>query len=272
MGEADYIARRARRSSALWCSLIAIGGSKRGRFADYGSPRISAAAKINGISYSQLIKGLKQARVELDRKILAEIAVADMAGFGQIAQTAKSHLRRLKVPESSSQMNDSLEALRGEVLDRIQQIRLRRGARTDTGRESWAAAAALRCCCAVMKDMPAEERPRRRRSSSINCAATSRSAWTSGLAPCRSKPKRRRSADERIDITLPGTRFGSAAALHPLTLVIDEIIDIFWGMGFEIARGPDIEDDYHNFEALNIPKDHPARDMQDTFFVSTDDC
>ena len=50
--------------------------------------------------------------------------------------------------------------------------------------------------------------------------------------------------------------------------MIDEIIDIFSGMGFEIARGPDIEDDYHNFEALNFPKDHPARDMQDTFFVS----
>ena len=49
---------------------------------------------------------------------------------------------------------------------------------------------------------------------------------------------------------------------------MDEIIDVFWGMGFEIARGPDIEDDYHNFEALNIPQDHPARDMQDTFFVS----
>jgi large subunit ribosomal protein L20 len=54
--------------------------------------RIGAAAKINGISYSQLIKGLKQARVELDRKILAEIAVADMAAFGRIAETAKSHL------------------------------------------------------------------------------------------------------------------------------------------------------------------------------------
>ena len=54
--------------------------------------RIGAAAKINGISYSQLIKGLKQAGVELDRKILAEIAVADMAAFGQIADTAKSHL------------------------------------------------------------------------------------------------------------------------------------------------------------------------------------
>ena len=54
--------------------------------------RIGAAAKINGLSYNQLINGLKQARVELDRKILAEIAVADMPAFGQLAQTAKSHL------------------------------------------------------------------------------------------------------------------------------------------------------------------------------------
>ncbi|HEX9265218.1 MAG TPA: 50S ribosomal protein L20 [Candidatus Binatia bacterium] len=54
--------------------------------------RIGAAAKINGLSYSQLIKGLKQAGVELDRKVLAEIAIADMSGFGQLVQTAKSHL------------------------------------------------------------------------------------------------------------------------------------------------------------------------------------
>ena len=52
---------------------------------------------------------------------------------------------------------------------------------------------------------------------------------------------------------MPGTRW-ERGRTHPLTLVIDEIIDIFWGMGFEIARGPDIEDDYHNFEALNIPE------------------
>ena len=70
-----------------------------------------------------------------------------------------------------------------------------------------------------------------------------------------------------MDITLPGTRW-ERGRIHPLTLVFDEIIDVFWGMGFEIARGPDIEDDYHNFEALNIPQDHPARDMQDTFFVA----
>ncbi|KPK91161.1 hypothetical protein AMJ80_07630, partial [bacterium SM23_31] len=56
--------------------------------------------------------------------------------------------------------------------------------------------------------------------------------------------------------------------LHPLTLVLDEIISLFDGMGFEVATGPDIETDYYNFEALNIPEDHPARDLQDTFYLN----
>jgi phenylalanyl-tRNA synthetase alpha chain len=74
-------------------------------------------------------------------------------------------------------------------------------------------------------------------------------------------------AAERIDITIPGTR-RPRGSLHPLAQVLDETVSIFMAMGFEVARGPDIEDDYHNFAALNIPADHPARDMQDTFFVA----
>jgi phenylalanyl-tRNA synthetase alpha chain len=73
-------------------------------------------------------------------------------------------------------------------------------------------------------------------------------------------------AAERIDITLPG-RKRPRGSLHPLLQTLDETIAIFTAMGFEVARGPDIEDDYHNFAALNIPADHPAREMQDTFFV-----
>ncbi|HET8563178.1 MAG TPA: phenylalanine--tRNA ligase subunit alpha, partial [Candidatus Binatia bacterium] len=87
------------------------------------------------------------------------------------------------------------------------------------------------------------------------------------LGEIKQREKERALREQRIDITLPGSRW-ERGRIHPLSLVLDEIIDVFWGMGFEIARGPDIEDDYHNFEALNIPKDHPARDMQDTFFVS----
>jgi phenylalanyl-tRNA synthetase alpha chain len=69
------------------------------------------------------------------------------------------------------------------------------------------------------------------------------------------------------DLTLPGRR-QFRGTRHPLTQTLDEIKSIFVSMGFGIADGPEIEDDYHNFEALNFPPDHPARDMQDTFFLS----
>ncbi len=73
--------------------------------------------------------------------------------------------------------------------------------------------------------------------------------------------------NEKIDISLPGLPLQSGG-LHPITLVTNEIKNIFIGMGFTIAEGPEIETDYYNFEALNVPKDHPARDMQDTFYIS----
>lgn len=75
--------------------------------------------------------------------------------------------------------------------------------------------------------------------------------------------------DEILDATLPG-RMMPLGSKHPVTLVIEEICDIFAGLGFLVAEGPEIELDYYNFEALNFPKDHPARDMQDTFFVQND--
>jgi len=70
-----------------------------------------------------------------------------------------------------------------------------------------------------------------------------------------------------VDITLPG-RVPHLGRLHPITLVSMEIAGIFQRLGFEVAEGPEVELDYYNFEALNIPKDHPARDMQDTFYIS----
>lgn len=72
---------------------------------------------------------------------------------------------------------------------------------------------------------------------------------------------------ETIDVTMPG-RIKPIGKKHPLTIVLDELKDIFLGMGYEIAEGPEIELDYNNFEALNIPKNHPARDTQDTFYIS----
>ncbi|HVL50048.1 MAG TPA: phenylalanine--tRNA ligase subunit alpha [Actinomycetota bacterium] len=73
---------------------------------------------------------------------------------------------------------------------------------------------------------------------------------------------------ERLDVTLPG-RTPSAGKLHPLTEVLEEIVDIFVGLGFQVAEGPLVETDYYSFQALNIPPDHAARSMQDTFYVDT---
>lgn len=72
---------------------------------------------------------------------------------------------------------------------------------------------------------------------------------------------------EQIDVSLPG-RIPRRGFLHPITQINRQICDIFTTMGFEIAEGPEVESDYYNFEALNIPKNHPARDMQDTFYIS----
>lgn len=74
---------------------------------------------------------------------------------------------------------------------------------------------------------------------------------------------------EVIDVTLPGKEI-KKGSLHPVTQTIREIEEVFIGLGFEIAEGPEIETDYYNFEALNLPKDHPARDMQDSFYITPD--
>lgn len=77
----------------------------------------------------------------------------------------------------------------------------------------------------------------------------------------------RKLAEEVIDVTMPGKK-NDEGKLHPLTQVKNELAEIFMGMGFSIADGPEVEYDYYNFEALNIPKNHPARDEQDTFYIA----
>src|SRR5512134_3075266 len=72
--------------------------------------------------------------------------------------------------------------------------------------------------------------------------------------------------DDRVDVTLPGRR-PRPGSLHPLTIVRSKIVDVFTRMGYRVAEGPEIEDDWHNFEALNIPPDHPARTMKDSLYV-----
>src|SRR5206468_6253780 len=82
------------------------------------------------------------------------------------------------------------------------------------------------------------------------------------LEATRAAERRRQRERERPDLTLPGRR-PARGVVHPLSRVRDEIVTIFTGLGFSVAEGPEIETDAYNFEALNIPRDHPARDMQD---------
>lgn len=89
------------------------------------------------------------------------------------------------------------------------------------------------------------------------------------LEELRATELQRRLTAERIDVTLPGRRLRRGSK-HPITQVTEEIVGIFASLGFGVAEGPEVERDFYNFEALNIPRDHPARDMQDTFYVSDD--
>ncbi len=162
-------------------------------------------------------------------------------------------------------MNESLETLQQEVLERIHHCNSEtevEEVRVETLGRSGRLTSMLR----GLKDLPPEERPGT--GEQLNrLRKLFEEEIEERFRQIKEDAKGKALNDEWIDITLPGTRW-ERGRVHPLTLMIDEIVDVFQGMGFEIARGPDIEDDYHNFEALNIPKDHPARDMQDTFFVS----
>ncbi len=87
------------------------------------------------------------------------------------------------------------------------------------------------------------------------------------LEELKEKELKDRLQKEKLDVTMPGDR-RELGHKHPLSIVLDEVKDIFFGMGFNVATGPEIEWDYYNFEALNIPKGHPARDTQDTFYIT----
>src|ERR1044071_74305 len=162
-------------------------------------------------------------------------------------------------------MNESVDALRAEVLERIQNC----ASESDLEQlrvEVLGRKGRLTSLLRTLKDLPPEDRPKA--GEALNQTRQQiEEQLDERLSFVKAQAKERALKQEWIDITLPGTRWARGHA-HPLTLVMDEIIDVFGGMGFEIGRGPEIEDDYHNFEALNIPADHPARDMQDTFFVS----
>ncbi len=116
-----------------------------------------------------------------------------------------------------------------------------------------------------MGALPAEERPRV--GQMVNqLRAELETAMTEREKMLQSALKAARLKEETLDVTMPGKR-AAAGGLHPLNSVLNNMIDIFQSMGFDVVDGPEVETDYYNFECLNVPKDHPARDMQDTFYI-----
>ncbi len=116
-----------------------------------------------------------------------------------------------------------------------------------------------------MGKLPAEERPKV--GQLVNeVRAALEEALDKRAAELKEREKEERLAAETIDVTLPGPE-RSAGSLHPMNIALNKMIDIFVGMGYEVVEGPEVEYDHYNFELLNLPKNHPARDAQDTFYV-----
>ena len=119
-----------------------------------------------------------------------------------------------------------------------------------------------------MRDVPKDKRPE------VGMIINALKVWAEDQfgkldKNIKAKELKKQYAAEAIDVTLPGNT-SKRGAYHPNTLVRRELISIFAGMGFTVFEGPEIENEYYNFTALNTPADHPARDMQDTFYITDD--
>ena len=158
----------------------------------------------------------------------------------QLQELKENVLRELKnIPHASA-----LEQLRVQVLGKKGQL-----------------TAMLR----TMGHLPPEERPIMGQMVN-NARETIEQAMKEKIAEFEKKEKNKRLAAETVDVTMP-VEERSQGAMHPMNIALEKMIDIFVGMGYEVVDGPEIEFDHFNFELLNLPKNHPARDMQDTFYV-----
>ena len=159
-------------------------------------------------------------------------------------------------------MKEKIENLRSEIELAME--------KTATGTELYQLKlkfqAELKTIMGGMKDLPKEEKPAFGKIVNEFKQAMEEKFELRAIV-VREKEMQAKYEKERIDISMPGKKRKNGA-LHPITLVKNELIDIFAGMGFKVFEGPEIETDYYNFTALNTPKDHPARDMQDTFYLA----
>ncbi|OBR62878.1 phenylalanine--tRNA ligase subunit alpha [Paenibacillus oryzae] len=164
-------------------------------------------------------------------------------------------------------MKERLEELRGEALRELQEVESQ-GALNDLRVKYLGKKGALTEILRGMGSLSAEERPVIGGVANDVRAAIEAVIEEKQVAFQEAETNRRLAA-ETLDVSLPG-RALPTGAIHPLNKVAQEIEDVFVGLGYSIAEGPEVESDYYNFEALNLPKNHPARDMQDSFYVTED--
>src|SRR6185503_8160808 len=190
--------------------------------------RINAAARVHGLSYSKLIAGLNLAGLSIDRKVLADIAMNVEAARAEIARAANiAELEQIRV---------RLLGKKGEITAQLKSL----GSMDHEARKA-----------AGAKINEAKE--------ALTTALDAR------RAELENEQLAAQLASDTVDVTLPG-RGQTVGGLHPVTRARRRIEQIFRNGDFTVADGPEIEDDWHNFEALNIPADHPARAMHDTFY------
>ncbi len=160
---------------------------------------------------------------------------------------------------------ENLEALRKQALAEVESATDLK--RLDEVRVAWLGKKSqLTEIMKTLGSLPAEERPQA--GAKVNVVKQAiQEAIDAVKATLESAEINRKLAQEAVDITLPGRR-QIAGGLHPVTKTIERITEFFSDLGFNVVEGPEIEDDYHNFEALNIPAHHPARAMHDTFYIN----
>lgn len=162
-------------------------------------------------------------------------------------------------------MKEKLQSIRNQAIDRLKNVRELK-ALDEIRVEYLGKKGELTQVLRGMKDLSSEERPiLGQMANEVRGEIESKLEEVKDILAQKEQDKKLKA--EIIDVTMPGKK-RKMGHRHPMNLVVDEIKEIFLGMGYKIAEGPEIETDYYNFDALNMPEEHPARDEQDTFYIN----
>jgi len=216
--------------------------------------RINAAARINGTTYSRLVSGLKRVGVVLDRKILSEIAIHDPASFGAVAPADPVRAIEDGLAALGTRFRDAFRTAETETALRLEHAKV-------LGKKG-----ELTAVLALMRHVPAENRP----AVGARVNAFKEEVEAAFGQRLRELARSVRDAELRarpFDLTLPGRLELGRGHAHPIAQVRDELLSVFRDLGFVVAEGREVELEENNFTKLAFPPDHPATDMQDSFWI-----